>query len=165
MKGQTVCLRHGGGNARSRKAAAKRIAEAELNEQANKLLVKLGAQPCDNPLTALAERAGVELAYFRALANEVNDLYERDEIRYTDAKGSEQLRSEVVMFERAASRLDSLLSGIAKLNIDSRLVVIEEEKARLFMEAVQAGLASIGVVGEQAAQVKAVMAQKLRAVA
>lgn len=161
LRGQSVCRYHGGEAPQSLKKAAERTQEAALNEQANKLLVKLGADPCDNPLTALAERAGVELATWRSLAEEVNRLHGIDELRYTDAKGSEQIRSEAAMYERAATRLDALLTGIAKLNIDSRLVVIEEEKAKIFMDAVQAGLASIGVVGEQAEQAMVVMARKL----
>jgi hypothetical protein len=165
MEGQNVCLRHGGGSPQARNKAAAKIEEAKLNEQANRLLVKLGAEPCDNPLTALAERAGVELALFRSLGAVVNELYERDELRYMDAKGAEQIRSEVAMFERCSARLDALLGGMAKLKLDDRLVAIEEEKAKIFMDAVQAGLASIGVVGKQAQQAMVVMARKLHAIA
>jgi hypothetical protein len=68
------------------------------------------------------------------------------------------------MYERAMDRAGKILADIARLDIDARLARIEEEKARILMEAVQAGLAAIGVTNDQAAKVKQVMARHLRAV-
>jgi hypothetical protein len=160
MKGQAVCLRHGGGNARSRKAGAKRIAEAELTKQANRLLVQLGADPVDNPLTALSELAGEVLAFKNALGAKVNDLAE---IRYQGGAG-EQLRSEVALYERAIDRAGSLLANIARLNIDERLAAITEKQAETVMQAIDAALISAGVKGQDAVEAKQVAARKLRAV-
>jgi len=135
MKGQTVCLRHGGGNTRSRKAAARRIAEAELTKQANRLLVQLGADPVDNPLTALAELAGEVRAFKNSLGTRVNALGE--EIRYKGGAG-EQLRAEVALYERAVSQFGTLLTNIARLNIDERLAAITEKQAETVMQAIRA---------------------------
>lgn len=165
LKGQKVCALHGGGTPQARRAAAKKIAEAKLTKDANRLLVQLGATSCDNPLAALSARAGIEYATWQALGQVVNDLFERDELRYTDSKGSEQIRSEVAMYERASVRVDTLLGMIAKLNIDDRLVKIEEEKAAIVMNAINAGLAEIGITGTEASTVKRVVARHLQAAA
>lgn len=165
LKGQTVCAAHGGKSSQALKAAARRIAEAELNEQANKLLVSLGVEPVANPLTALSEMAGEMLAYKNALAGKVNELNESDELRYQDSKGAEQLRAEVALYERAMDRASSLLTAIAKLNIDERLAAITEKQAEAVLRAIDAALASAGVSGEAASNAKRVAARRLRSVA
>lgn len=162
MKGQTVCYRHGGNSPQALQAAAKRIEDAKLNNEANKALISIGGERCDDPLTALAERAGTEIATWRSLADQVNTLHERDELRYTDAKGSEQLRSEAAMYERSAVRVDAILGLIAKLNIDDRLVVIEEKKVAKVIDALTVVLAHFGITGQQAAEAQHMMARRLR---
>lgn len=160
MVGQTVCYHHGGAAPQNKAAAARRIAEAKLEARVHKALARLDVAPVDNPLEALAELAGQVVAFKNALADRVNAL---EEIRYESKAGGEQLRAEIALYERALDRCNTVLGTIARLDIDGRLVRIEEEKARILMDAVHAGLASIGVVGEQAEQVKTVMARKLRA--
>jgi len=53
-----------------------------------------------------------------------------EEWRYTHGSG-EQLRSEVAVVERAMDRAANVLTMIAKLNLDERLVRLEEAKAAL----------------------------------
>ncbi|MFJ6215014.1 hypothetical protein ACIQGZ_17010 [Streptomyces sp. NPDC092296] len=159
MVGLRVCYSHGGANPKAKAAGRRRVAEAKMEAAVARALARLNVAPVDNPLEALAELAGQVVAFKDALADRVNAL---TEIRYEDAKGAEQLRSEVALFERALDRCNTVLGTIARLDIDGRLARIEEEKVRVLMEAVQVGLASIGVVGEQAEQVKQVMARKLR---
>ncbi|MEU1800894.1 hypothetical protein [Streptomyces sp. NPDC019937] len=161
MKGQKVCRRHGGGSPQAARAASRRIQEAELTESANRLLVQLGADPVENPLTALAELAGEVLATKRAFANRVNELAE---IRYTDDKGGEQLRSEVALYERAVGQAANLLTAIAKLNIDERLARITEQQAEKVMAAIDAALANAGVTGPAAVNAKRAAARHLRSV-
>src|SRR5690349_19707957 len=54
MKGQTVCQAHGGKARQSRIAGLRRVAEAELEQQAAHLV----GTPVENPLTELAALAG-----------------------------------------------------------------------------------------------------------
>jgi hypothetical protein len=153
------CKLHGGNTGKQRTGAARIKAEQEVRD----VLAELDVAPVDDPLTALSQLAGQVVAWQTATATLVNRL--DDQVRYEGATGAEQLRAEVGLYERAMDRANTVLSTIARLDIDGRLVRIEEAKAQLLMEAVQAGLASIGVTGEQAAKVKRVMARKLRSVA
>lgn len=161
LKGQKVCGYHGGKSPQALKAAAKRIAEVQLNEQANKLLVKVGANPVDNPLTALSQLAGEVLAFKEALGERVNAL--GDEIRYKGGAG-EQLRAEVALYERAVNQASTLLSNIARLNIDERLAAISEKQTETVIKAIDAALLYAGVTGDVAAGAKKVAARHLRAV-
>ncbi|MEV8324522.1 hypothetical protein [Kitasatospora sp. NPDC056731] len=153
------CKLHGGRTPGQNIKAAHQIAEREVRA----VLAELDVQPVDDPLTALAQLAGQVVAWQQAIAEIVNRLGE--DVRYEGRAGAEQLRAEVGLYERAMDRTNTVLSTIARLDIDGRLARIEEAKAEFLMNAVQAGLAAIGVTGEQATTVKQVMARKLRAVA
>jgi DNA-binding protein YbaB len=151
------CKLHGG-NTKGQKIQAARV---QADREARAVLAELDVDPVDDPLTALSQVAGQATAWQKSTAELVNRL---SQIRYEGAAGGEQLRAEVSLFERATDRLITVLSTIARLDIDGRLVRIEEAKAQLLMDAVQAGLDAIGITTEQATQVKQVMARKLRAV-
>lgn len=156
--GFSYCKLHGG-NTKSQKTAAER---QKVEKEAREVLASLDVEPVDDPLTALAQLGGQVLAWQKATSYLVNKLGE--EIRYEGRAGAEQLRAEVQMYERAMDRANTVLSTIAKLDIDGRLARIEETKAQMLMDAVQAGLAAIGATPEQASTVKKVMARRLRVV-
>jgi hypothetical protein len=161
LKGQRVCKLHGGGTPQARRAAAKKLAEVKLTEQANRLLVRMGADPVGNPLTALSQLAGEVLAFKEALGERVNAL--GHEIRYQGGAG-EQLRAEVALYERAVSQASTLLANIARLNIDERLAAIEEKQIEVVIKAIDAALTYAGVTGDAATGAKKVAARHLRAV-
>lgn len=161
LQGLTVCYRHGA--TKSAQAKGRRaVADARLDEQLNRLLVGTGASPVDNPLKALGELAGEMVALKDGLASLVRKL-NVDEIRYKGGAG-EQIRAEVVLYERALERTGQLLVNIARLNIDERLAAIEEKQVDAVVRAVEAALASVGVRGEDAIQAKKIAARHLRSV-
>lgn len=159
MKGQVLCGIHGGKNPRNLAAASRRMAEAKLEKQVTRLLAAHGVStPVENPLKELQELAGQAKAYKDTLANIVGDL---TEIRYEDAKGAEQLRSEVSLLERAIDRLGKFLVQMAQLDIDARLVRIAEIEAAIVIAAINAALADAGVTGAAATRAREIAATYL----
>jgi len=161
MNYQPVCGQHGGHAPQSLAGAQRREAEAKLERQVERTLARLEVAPVDNPLTALAQLAGQVVAWQDALADKVNAL---TDIRYEDARGAEQLRSEVALYERAMDRCNTVLGQIAKLDIDTRLAAISERQAEAIIGVIEGLLDFLGVTGPQATAAKQFAARKLRAV-
>lgn len=157
-KGYGRCSWHGGASPSGTQSAG----EKRIEDQAARLLYRHDAAPVANPLLALQALAGRALAMEAAIGETVNRL---GTIRYDTEAGGEQLRAEVAVMERAMDRCGRLLADIARLNIDERLARIEEDKARLIVEAIEIALAAAGVRGQQATEAKRAAARHLRAVA
>jgi len=120
--------------------AAPVIAEARLQEEAQRLLYQRDAAPVTDPLSALQRLAGRAAAWEDIIGEKVNEMRS---IRYS-TEGGEQLRSEIVVMERAMDRLGKLLVDIAKLNIEGRLATVREATAVMLEQALAAALASSG---------------------
>lgn len=153
---------HGGGSRKVKAAAAARVAEAKAQRELGRLAAVQGpAEPVADPLTALARLAGEVLRWKDLLAEHVAEL---QALRY-GGEGGEQIRGELVLFERALDRCSTVLATIAKLDIDERLARIEEAKAALVLRAIEAALDAAGVAGEARVEAKRVAARQLRSVA
>lgn len=168
--GMTVCNSHGGKAPQVRAAAARRLAEDRIRRG----LAQFEVTPISDPLTELALLAGEVVGWKDALRARVNDITgaraerldaEDDGVRYTSDIGTEQMRTEVALFERAMDRCASVLGMIAKLNIDERLARITERQADVVIAAIQLALDSAGVTGEPAIAARHAAARHLRAVA
>lgn len=158
MRGQTVCRKHGGAAPQSKAAAVRRRLEVE----ARAVLAELDVEAVGDPLEALLKLAGQVLAWQSATAALVNGL--EDGIRYRGANGAEQLRAEISLYERAMDRAVAVLSAIARLNIDERLVQVTERQADAMVTAINAALEAAGVGGEQAELARRAAARHLRSV-
>lgn len=159
VQGAEVCRKHGGGAPQVRARAAERRAEAAVAVAVSDLGA---AAPVTDPLAALAALAGEIVAWKDQARRRVERL--NDEIRYTaDGQGTEQLRAEVLVFERALDRCDRVLGRIASLDIDNRLARISEAQAQVVMLAITAALDHAGITGTPAAEARAVAARQLRA--
>lgn len=163
MKGLTVCYRHGGSNPTTRAAGDRRVAEDKVEKRARKLADRFEIVPINNPLEALALHVGEEIRFKDAIGDLVNRL-DHEDLRYTDARGAEQLRSEIVVFERALGRVGDRLVAYAKLGIDERLAAIQEKQAEAVVRAIDAALAHAGVTGPAAFEARQVAARHLEAV-
>lgn len=153
---------HGGKAPQTLRKAAQRSAEHAAEQKARAALAKLDVQPVTDPLTELQTLAGQVVAWKNAIAERVNTL---TAIRFEDRRGAEQLRSEVALFERAMDRCTSVLTAMAKLDLDERLVALDERRAELVFAALSAGLAEMGLDPAQQREARTHVARNLRLVA
>lgn len=130
INGGVVCPAHGGSTPQVRRRAMENLLELDA--------LKLVPDPADrdaitDPIGKLREVAEEISAMKDAIAVRVNKL---EHLRYTGGlqydesgelvgTGTEQLRAEVVVYERAIDRLASILISMAKLDLDKRWLEIE----------------------------------------
>ena len=118
------CKLHGGCVPSGRKAAL----EEAIQAQAASELAKLDVTPVGNPLEELRTLAAQAVAWKDRMAAKVNEL---SDVSYKSTLGQEQLRAELLLWERALDRCMTVLLAMAKLDLDTRLVRIEEAKAAM----------------------------------
>lgn len=166
VNGGGVCSAHGGLAPQVKAAAQANLIAA----RAGRLLHRLDAPPCSDPLEALQRLAGRALALEEVIGKLVNDL---TEIRYESGGdsefgkggGGEQLRAEVGVLERAMDRCGRLLVDIAKLNIDERMARVTERQAEMMQAALADVLGEMGFEPAQQADARKRIARHLRVVA
>lgn len=149
------CKLHGGCTPTGSKAAAEQEGRYLLGA------LVTPAAPVDDPGVELRRIAALTLTWMEACGDTIAHL---KNFRFLDAKGAEQLRSEIPMFERSMDRAASLLAAIAKLGLDEREVAVSEAKAQMLLRALEAGLAEHGITGPQAAAIKQATGRHLRLV-
>lgn len=175
VRGTTVCAApsHGGLLPRVKAAAARNMAEEKIRRS----LAGTSARPVDDPYAELSRLAGQVVHWKDTLANIVDSMSGDAECRECGASvpgagewryeasgaGTEQLRSELSLFERALDRCGATLGMIAKLNIEDRMARISERQADAMLRAFDAGLAAAGVSGQPAIEARQVAARELRA--
>lgn len=153
--GTGVCRLHGG--------STKNHRIASVQPRAEKALYQYDVSPVENPLTALQALAGRALALEQAIGGIVNDL---SSIRYRGGEGgTEQLRAEVVVLERAMDRAGRLLTDIAKLNIEDRLARVTEAQTAMVADALAAVLGEMGLSADAQRDARARVGRRLRSVA
>ncbi|MGC0271726.1 hypothetical protein ACO0LV_01865 [Pseudactinotalea sp. Z1739] len=123
----------------------------------------------DGPMT-MAEVLQ-ELLKTARLAVRWRDLLEQivgqlSQMRYTAyGTGSEQLRAEIALFERAMDRTAKVTEAIARLDLDERMAAISQQQGRLVFDAIERTVAQVpGLTDEQRAAFIATIPQELRAV-
>lgn len=133
-----------------------------LRRDADKILGKLEITPIDDPLTELSKLAGEVTAWKNVIADRVSFL---KDVSYEGEKTGEQIKGEVIVFERALDRCNTVLVGMARLNIDERLAHISEMQAQLVADALSAVLGEMGMDLGAQREAKTRVAEKLRLVA
>lgn len=162
IPGGTVCYWHGGAAPQVAAAAAVRVIEAEAREAVGRLQLSTG--PVDNPLLALQQVAGELLDVKNWIRGAVEEL-QASELRTRGEKGAEQVRAELTAYMGMLTACVNALAQLGKLRIDERLAAIDEERKRMIIEALRAGLASAGVIGAAQTAAMGVAARQLRVIA
>lgn len=132
--GSTVCRMHGGSARQVKAKAARRMAESRIRRS----LDEVGVREIDNPLDELRRLTAEVVTWKDVLASHVANLTEQ--MRYTDDKGGEQLRSEVALYERAMDRAGKFLEAWARLGIDAMLAEMQVRVTEAQVTAMTRGL-------------------------
>jgi len=159
VRGTSVCHKHGGSAPQVKRAAARRLIEAEIRDLFGKVSPEI--VPVDNPLAAYAEFAGRVMGWMRLMDSLLGEL---SSVKVTTAAQGEQVRAEVQLYERAMDRANAVLSSYARLNIDTRLAAITEQQAAIVLRAIEAVIDHLGATGSDAAEARRVGAAHLRLV-
>jgi len=150
--GHGCCKLHGGNSPSGRMAGAE--------QQARSALAQLGVAPVNDPLTMLAQVTGEVVAWKDATATLVNKL---TSVRYDGEFSGEQLRSEIVLWERALDRCEKFLTAMARCNIDERLARVTERQTEIVAAALSAALSEMGISQDQQREARNRVARHLRA--
>jgi hypothetical protein len=147
--GGTVCRVHGGSAPQVRAAARRTLAEQHARAAT---IAELGVVPVGDPVEAFAELVAEVWAMKGHFANKVAELEKSDDLRYESSYRTEQIRTELAVYERLIKRAGELLGLWISLGIDARRVELSAAQGDLintFMLAVLddvfSGLAAAGV--------------------
>lgn len=141
--------------------AAERLTEI-LSEHGEKLL---RPDPVSDPLSELLELAAEMKALKEILRQVAAYLYSKDRIRYAHAKVGEQLRMEILLYERAVERYAKILIDISKLKIEERLAGIRQQTADMLERALDAAIEEMQVGLDRRQPAKEAFRRHLRVVA
>lgn len=99
----------------------------------------------DDPLTELLELAAEVKALKEVLRILAAKLFSENRLRYAHAKVGEQLRVELLLYERAVERFAKILIDISRLRIEDRLAGVQEQTAQMLERALEAALEESGI--------------------
>jgi hypothetical protein len=154
------CKNHGAnpGSIKHRNAQAT-IVEGRVQDRMIEIMSEKGERllsprQLGNPLVELLDLAA-EMAEWKDIMRDiVVYLLSQERIRSAHSKVGEQLRAEVLLFERAQERYSKILQDIARLGIEHRLAALEETQVRMVEQALAAALnsTSLDVVAQEEAR-------------
>lgn len=144
----------------ARRAVADRQVEMAAREQLGDMIEKEGVvietprlEDIANPFLMLMEQAQ-RVMDFQAATKKNLDKLQADEWRYSGERIGEQIRGEVVLYERQLKNATDMLAKIAKLNIEERLARINERQAAIIEMAIVRTLAEMDLPLELQAQAR-----------
>jgi len=161
IRGGDVCRTHGGAAGHVRAAATRRLAAAEADRELRKAIDQVDVIDITDPVVAFQAITAEALALKDYFAERVADL--NDQLRFTDDKGAEHLDARVALYERALDRVAKFLEAWIRLDMDERLVRIQERQAVFVADAITAALAELGVDVEDV-RVRTTVASHLRSI-
>lgn len=146
VAGSTICRSHGAAAGQIRRAAAVRVAEAD----ARAAWAAADNPPDEDPLRELQRLAGEALAWKDFLRDRITEL---SSLGYQSAVG-EQVRAQVVLYERALDQVTKVLVAVGRLRIDERLAAIDQQIANKVLQAITMALEENNITGHDATEIR-----------
>jgi len=159
MIGQTVCRMHGGMIPAARENGRRRAELAKALGDNKELIAHIEGEGVTDPLGQLARLAEEAIAMKNALARRVNAI---ESLRYEDDKGSEQLRSEIVLYERALDRSARFVEILAKSGFEEARTRIQIQQGQLVSLLIRRVLDALQLTDEQRTIAGTVVPNELR---
>jgi dGTP triphosphohydrolase len=160
VRGATVCNTHGGAAIQVRAAAQRRLAAEKVESEIRNAIAFESREGVQDPLEQLARLADESMAMKEALAGRINEL---KSIRYSaHGSGTEQLRAEVALYERAMDRTARFLDLLVKSGFEERRTRMSEEQGAAIVQALRAIFARLMLTPEQQQLLPTVVPEELR---
>ncbi len=150
IKGGTVCYTHGGAAKQVKAAASERLAVAAAEKVLAGMLHNPNAVPVTDPVGELQRLTGVLRDAFAEAGSRMNAL---TGVGSLDAKGTEQLRAQVVLWERLLGHFRAALVDMARLGIEERFVALEERRGDALAAELRGLLIGLGLGADVRANV------------
>lgn len=154
------CKNHGAnkGSVLSKRAAGREV-EGRVMDRMVAIMGEHGdrlvkPQPVGNPLVELLQLAA-EVGEWKNIMREiVTYLLDEKRIRSAHNRVGEQLRAEVLLYERALERFAKILLDIQKAGIEARLAALEERQVLMIEQALATALNASGLdlIGQENAR-------------
>lgn len=142
MQGGTVCRYHGGNAPQVKAKAAARLAAQKVDAEIAKVLATEPLTGIDNPWEAFSRATAEAIALKNVTGALVNDLEGR--LRYeAHGAGTEQLRAEVALYERALDRSGKFLDLMIRHDVEGKRLVLDVARLRMQGEYLGRALDSI----------------------
>jgi hypothetical protein len=161
--GGRVCPMHGGKVPAVRAAAQQRLARRDAETFVHQAVATQGSLGLAEVYDELLRTAAIVVQWRNLLEVKLASL---EQWRYTAyGPGTEQLRSEVGLFERALDRSAKVLDLIVRLNIDARKAALSERQGTQVATAIRRLLDDLHLTPEQSARAPEAVARALRSLA
>lgn len=161
-----ACKNHGANEGSNQmRGAALRVINGAADARAAEIIALHGgditsASPVEDPYRELMQLAG-EMREWKNLLQGIVARLQLAQFRYAGKVG-EQIRAEIVLYERAMERLGSMLVAIAKLNLDARLVGIRQQSLDMLDRALTLAFTKAGVAPEKMEPARAVFREHVK---
>jgi hypothetical protein len=162
MRGGKVCRVHGGAAVQVRAAAARRLAVEKVQGEVKNALAFESLEGVADPLGALSRLADESMAMKEALAARVNSL---KQMRYSaHGSGTEQLRAEVSLYERALDRTAKFLDMLVRSGFEEKRIAIAQAQGLLMATALNRIFDRLELSHAQRLLIPVVVPQEIRAI-
>jgi hypothetical protein len=159
IKGALVCQIHGGQLPPVKKAAAVALTEERVRREISTMRDVPQMTGVHDIYTELLEVASACRQWRKLLQDRVSYL---NNLGYSSLESGEQVRADVLLFERALERSAKVGESLARLNLDERKAALDERMAAQLGLCIQMILSDLNLTEEQRAIAARVAPQRVR---